>query len=309
MFAFQKLARRKGPLRPRVVEKGTPRHQGSDAGRQREGVQPGILFPTILVRRRPAARDASERPPHHVDRLNAAKGLTFGQGGREQHRIGHLVELDPAPGGLAPEPLVLVPMAFGILGGDQVAQRVAGLRLAAEGEQRARAFDEVARPDEMIAAALVPAVAPGHAEAGHHRARIGLVEMGAQDQDRGGELLLQDCRNVRRSCAGLTAAPVPGLPVRDLAPEQIVEGLQQGGHCKGCRRFATAAETETEHTAIRQFRHQGYVAGPGCRMLPGHRAIPGKVLPAVARADIAGARTQDRILLRLVDGSQRQRER
>ena len=87
------------------------------------------------------------------------KPVALAEGGGEQHRERGLVELDAAPERRAAEPLVLVPMTVLVLCRDQIAQRIGGLALGAERQERAGAFNQIARPYQMIAAALV-AVSP-----------------------------------------------------------------------------------------------------------------------------------------------------
>ena len=91
----------------------------------------------------------------------------------EQDREGAFVHLDAVPVGGAVEPGVLRPVAVGLLDGAQIGedrQRVVG---GAGGEEAARGLDQVARPDQMVAAEVVVALAeaPGDRQAGDRRAR------------------------------------------------------------------------------------------------------------------------------------------
>lgn len=54
---------------------------------------------------------------------------------------------------------------------------------------------------------------------------------------------------------------------------------------------------------------QGDIAWAGDRVFPGHRTVTGKILPAVAGADIAGADAAEAIALILVGRGEREPER
>ena len=87
--------------------------------------------------------------------------------------------------------------------------------------------------------------------------------------------------------------------------QQVVERLQQAADRQGRRRLGAAAKAERQHRAARQFGDQRDIARPGRAIFPGHRAVAGEILPAVASADIAGARPPDRVALALVDRGER----
>src|SRR5260370_11841424 len=101
--------------------------------------------------------------------------------------------------GSAADPLVLIPVVILQLSCHQIAQGVARLLIGAERQQRTGGLDQIARPDQMVAAALVATIAPGDAETRDHRARKGLVEMAAQYDPRDQELLRQRPRNTERN--------------------------------------------------------------------------------------------------------------
>src|SRR5207302_2781355 len=89
--------------------------------------------------------------------------------------------------------------------------------------------------------------------------------------------------------ATLGAACLPALPIRDLLLQDVAERLDEARYRQGRRRLGAAAEAERQDGAARQFAGQGDIAWSGGAVLPGHRAVLGKILPAVAGADIAGA--------------------
>ena len=230
--------------------------------------------------------------------------------GGEQHRQSGLVELHALPVRRAAEPLVLVPMAVLVLRRDQVAQRVAGLRLGAERQQCAGAFDEIARPNQVIAAALVAGIAPRHAEAGDHRAGIGLIEMGAQ-HDRGHQRLVADRRRqVEHRHAAFAAARLPAPPNR------------QSAAAARCRRVASALEIASvaadsallpKPSASTARRGNSPISatlpGPAVRYCQVIAPLRAKSCQPSLRADIAGAGAPEGVALLRIDRSQRRAER
>jgi hypothetical protein len=111
-------------------------------------------------------------------------------------------------------------------------------------------------------------------------------------------------RHVERDRVAFAALGMPCLPRCDVLLQQAVERLQQASDRQCRRRFGAAPETEREHDAARQLRHQRDVARSRTLVFPGHSAVAQKVLPAVAAADIAGAGPADRIALPFVDRRQ-----
>jgi hypothetical protein len=62
----------------------------------------------------------------------------------------------------AAEPLVLMPTSVSFLRGDQIMRRIARFLFGTEGKQCGCALHQVARPDQVVAPAIVSAVAPRH---------------------------------------------------------------------------------------------------------------------------------------------------
>ena len=184
--------------------------------------------------------------------------------GGEQHRQRGLVELHALPVRRAAEPLVLVPVAVLVLRRDQVAQRVARLRLGAERQQRAGAFDEIARPDQVIAAALVAGMAPGHAEARDHRAGIGLVEMRcAARSPRSRACSRIACGRSSIEHGVLGAAGLPALPIGDLLLQHVLERLHQARDRQGRGRLRRCCRSRAP-------------APPGAAIRPSARHCPAR---------------------------------
>jgi hypothetical protein len=195
-------------------------------------------------------------------------------------------------------------MAVLDLRGDQVAQGIARLLLGAERHQRTGGLDQIARPYEVVAPAFVAAIAPRNAEARHHRSRISLVEMAAQDDGRNEKFFGERRRNVERNCVAFAAFGMPRLPRCDVLLQQTIERLQQTTDGQRRRRFGAAPKSEREHYAAGKLGDQSNVPRSGIFVFPSHRAIAGKILPAVAVTDIAGAGPADSIALPFVNRSQ-----
>src|SRR5438105_4040791 len=86
----------------------------------------------------------------------------------EQDRQRAFVHLDAVPESGAVEPAILRPVAGGFLDRPQIVKDLARFALRSGGNHAARGLDEVARPDEMVAAQVLVAFgeAPGDRQAG-----------------------------------------------------------------------------------------------------------------------------------------------
>ena len=174
-----------------------------------KGLTPAISSQRSWSVAGPSAGDEAERAADHILDLDAGERLALVEGGGEQYRKRGFVELDALPVGRAAEPLVLMPVAVRQLRRHQIAQGVARLLIGAERQKCAGGLDQIARPDQMVAAALVAAVAPRDAETGDHRAGKGLVEMAAQHDRRDQELVRQRRRHIERHRVALAALGLP----------------------------------------------------------------------------------------------------
>ncbi len=280
-------------------------NQRRNAHGERERVDARILFPPVLVGARTVAGDETQCAAHHVPDFHGVQRAAFGERRRQQHRESRFVELHAVPERLAAEPLVLRPVPVFVLGRDQVAQDRARLVDFAQRQERARAFDQIARPHQVVAADIVAAVSPGNAETGDERAGIGLVVVHAQHHRGRRDLIAHGCGQIRGKMQPL----LPCAPRFDMLLPRMGERRGERGEGERRRRFAAGAETERERRAAGQFADQRDVARAGAVELPGQRAVAGEVLPAVAGSDVTGARDAPRVALMVVDGGQRERER
>ena len=142
---------------------------GEEAGhldREREGRIAGILLPAVLPGHRAVADEEARRLLDHRQEAVRVGGVDMAvtaQHVGEDDGEGAFVHLDPAPIGPAVEPDILRPVAVRLLHRGEIGQHGLGLLRRAGGEEAARRLDEIARPDEMIAAEILVALveAPG----------------------------------------------------------------------------------------------------------------------------------------------------
>ncbi len=149
---------------------------------KRERRVAGIFFPAILLRDRTVAKDKADGVAHHRPpalELAQSAGSFAAQQIEQQNGERGFVHLDAAPVGTSVEPEILRPVARGFLRGLQVAQDADRIGDRSGGQQRASGFDQVARPDQMVAAEIFIAFveSPGNREAGDDAAQkiFGLV--------------------------------------------------------------------------------------------------------------------------------------
>ena len=133
---------------------------------------------------------------HQRSSLPRASGGFAAQQIEQQDGEGSFVHLDAAPVGTSIEPEILRPVAGGFLRGFEIAQHADGVADGAGGQQRSGGFDQIARPDQVIAAEVFVAFveSPGNGEAGDDAAEKILGLMRAQDRGRGAiEIVLRAC--------------------------------------------------------------------------------------------------------------------
>ena len=150
--------------------------QRGDLHGQRERRVAGILLPAVLAGPRTVADDEARRArDHRPERRQHRPGDRALAPGhvQQQHRERAFVELDAVPVGRAVQPAVLRPAAVVLLHRTQVAHHAQHLVVCAAGEEGARGLRQVARPDQMVAAQVVVALAaaPGDRQAGDQAAR------------------------------------------------------------------------------------------------------------------------------------------
>src|SRR6266850_206677 len=97
---------------------------------------------------------------------------------------------------------------------------------------------------------------------------------------------------------------MPRLPRCNVLLQKTIERLQQTADGQRRRRFGATPKPERENDAARKLGDESDVSRSGLFVFPSHRAIAGKILPAVAIADIAGAGPADGIALPFVNRSQ-----
>src|SRR5690348_6077059 len=100
--------------------------------------------------------------------------------------------------------------------------------------------------------------------------------------------------------------PLPPSP--DQPFEYIVEGLHEARQGKRSRGLHAVAEAEAQNRFAGQRADQRDIAGTRAGVLPSERAVAVKILPPVARADIACAGRAECILLAVSDSRERETE-
>ena len=205
----------------------------------------------------------------------------------EQDRIRGLIELDAVPVPHSVDPLVLDPVSVGLLGGDEIGESTAGRAMRPEGNESARRFDEVARPDEVVPAEVVAGIAPRDRQAGDGGARRSPILMRPQDGRRSQVQVLQVLGDVVGRPRARVREP---LPVGDVGVPCDIEMSGHGGRrLERCLlRPAPEANGDLDRViAGQKLDHPGDVAPSGRFVGPGHRAVRGEVLPAIRRTDVA----------------------
>ena len=113
-------------------------------------------------------------------------------------------------------------------------------------------------------------------------------------QHHGGDVELRRTGIGGRSAAVLAEAlraRVPARPAVSCRSRMRLQTVRTARRVRAWRRFGAAPKSEPEHARARQLTGQRDVAGPRKVIIPGQRAIAVKILPAIARAHVAGAGT------------------
>ncbi len=204
---------------------------------------------------------------------------------RQQYRQRHLVKLASAPVTAPVGEIVLRPAAVAGLRSDEVVERAQRVVDLPDRDHRERRLHRVARPDEMVSAGVVVAVAPRHAQAGDDRAGIGAVLMHLDDGGRQFRFARHARRRVRQR-----QRPGPVLPLFDEDAPRFVVVVGKAGSGECSRAFRRFRETERQCAGRgRDLAHQRDIAVRGMRIRPCHRAVAGEILPSVGKAGIADA--------------------
>ena len=177
-------------------------------------------------------------------------------------------------------------MSVGFLGGFEVMQDAQRVVVCAGGEQAAGVFDQIARPDEVVATQVLVALveSPGNGEAGDDAAEEILRFVGAEN---GGAGAIQVA--LARLFVDLLQRVLPVLPVKDVVfPDRLVGGEQgREGLLAGlCPNSAEAQREDELAVAGGQVDLAGQrdVAVFGAIVFPRHLEMLGEILPAVGCA-------------------------
>ena len=202
--------------------------QSSDFSGQRKRRIAAILFPAVLLRDWAVGDDegrcfAHHRPPALV--FTEAAGRIAAQQIDQQNRECGLIHLEAVPVGPSIQPHVLCPVSVGFLRGFEVMQHAQSVVVRARGQQSASTFDQIARPDKVIAAKVFIALveAPGDGEAGDNSAEEVFGFVRAKNRHAGPVQVFFPWLLVE-----LLQGPLPFLPVRDVVVARCFIGGEQG---------------------------------------------------------------------------------
>ncbi len=159
--------------------------QRRNFGGQRERRIARVFFPAILLGDRTVAQNKADGVAHHRPpalELAQSFGRFAAQQIEQQDGERGFVHLDAAPVGTSVEPEILRPVAGGFLRGFEVAQHADRIGHRSGGQQSAGGFDQVARPDQVVAAEIFVALveSPRNREAGDDAAEKIFRLVGAQ---------------------------------------------------------------------------------------------------------------------------------
>ena len=267
--------------------------QCGDLDGEGEGAVAGILLPAVLRRggavHQHETGGAGDHAQIPVEAAVAEVAVAVEHLG-EQDRKGDLVHLHAAPVGPSVEPHVLRPAARGGLGLAEVVEDVKRLARVADGEEPAGGLDQVARPDQVIAAEVAVALgeAPGDRQAGDDRA--GAVDRPVRGEHRRGGAV---GRGIGAVAVERVQPRLPASPTGDIGvPGAVEAGVEARAGALGGFDFGLA-EGEGEDGAGLvvtdvDLAHERDVATIGAGVARGDLAGPGELLPAVGAADEPG---------------------
>ena len=130
----------------------------SDLNCQGEGRVSRVFFPAILLGHRSVAHDETCSAAHHRPERSRGIGCegTFAASQvNQQNRKRRLVHLDAIPPRRSFQPHILRPVAIGVLRHVEIVEDAASVVGGAGREERSRAFNEVARPDEVVSTEIL----------------------------------------------------------------------------------------------------------------------------------------------------------
>ena len=250
-----------------VVRK--PRHgrdQRADRRRQRERAHARILLPAILRARGAGTRDEADRRAHHVPGPRQLGLAYLAQLRRQQHRKRGLIELHPDPERLAAGKIVLWPAAIAALRCRQMRQHMTRVDHLMRGQQGKCGERRIARPHQVIAAQIVGAIAPRHAQAGDHRSRICAILVNLQHRGRQQPRIAEDIVRTRQ-----LQLRTPVVPVLQKFGAQRSERRRQRSARPGKGTISAAGETKREDAGIvRELSGERHAAVLGAGETIGH---------------------------------------
>ena len=266
--------------------------QGGDLDGKREGREAAILLPAILAGHRPVLHDEPRSAAHHrpeAVQLVVAERAFAPEQIDQQDRKGAFVHLHAGPIGAAVEPAILRPMTVGLLRRLEPAQHPPGVGKRAAGRQAAGGLDEIARPDEVIAAEILVALVepPGDRQAGDHAAGKRARLMAAQHRgaDAIGVVGVAGIGGVEAQQPVL-----PGAPPRDILRHRRGKAVIEAapGAMRRLARAPAESQRQQELAAAGGEINLGGerdIAVARLVVAPGHGEMARQILPAIGDAD------------------------
>ena len=171
------------------------------------------------------------------------------------------------------------------------------MRIPAAGQKRSARLAKVARPDQMVAAHVVVALAesPGNRKARDDAARERRRLVAAQDGRADAIEVVAAGAPLERAQARLPRTPACGVIVEDRLERRLKRGEGVVGRL-GRRPAEAEGENRRAVHALRQLGRQRDVAVRRRIILLGQAAIARKLLPAVGDADEAGRAGEERLI-------------
>ena len=183
-------------------------------------------------------------------------------------------------------PHVLWPRAVGVLSDPQILQHAQGVRASAGRKESARCFDQVARPDQMVAAEIGVAFigTPGNRQTGDDRARQPLLLVTTENRGTGPCPVARVATFWRQN----RDAALPRSPFVDVRITRSREAVEQRRSSSMASLHDRATECKSHHESAAtaceiDLADQRDVSVLGAVVLPGEPAIPGQVLPAIGK--------------------------
>src|SRR5258708_23917953 len=113
---------------------------------------PPRFLPTVLRSNRSLANEKPTGATNHLEGIEVSQGVVFPESPRQQHREGHLIQLNTRPVRPAIDPEILIEPAILALRHREIDKRAQRSAQVADGQQCANRLHQITRPYEIITA-------------------------------------------------------------------------------------------------------------------------------------------------------------